>query len=373
MNSLSIGIHLLLAAATARGALAATSAATHETLTASPIAKHGAPAGETAASTEFSLSGERKPVRLATLAPKGSSMYKSLEALRERWTKAPDGGVKLVIYPDGVMGSEADIVRKMRAEQIQAGVLTVAGLQEIDKSVTALQNLPLLFRSLDEAAYVREKLRPVLERRFEEKGFVMIFLGDVGWVHFFSKEPVIHPDDLKKVKLFSWTGDNQTIDLMKSLGLHPVPLEPTDILTGLQTGLIDAVAMVPFFALAAQIYSPTPHMLDLNWAPLVGAGVVLKKTWDGFPDALRDDLRSSARAIGVEIIDRQRVENDESIQAMQKRGLVVHHTTPAIEAEWRAFVEPVYPKLRGVTVPADLYDEAVSSLSEFRAKASSSK
>jgi TRAP-type C4-dicarboxylate transport system substrate-binding protein len=218
-------------------------------------------------SCPLASAGDRKPVRLATLAPKGSSMYKSLEALREKWGKAPDGGVKLTIYPDGVMGGEADIVRKMRAEQLQAGVLTVAGLEEIDKSVTALQNLPLMFRTLDEAAYVREKLRPMLEKRFEEKGFVMLFLGDVGWVHFFSKDPVIHPDDLKKTKLFTWIGDNQTTDLMKSLGMHPVPLEPTDVLTGLQTGLIDAVPMVPFFALAAQIYSPTPNMLDLKWVP----------------------------------------------------------------------------------------------------------
>lgn len=316
--------------------------------------------------------GERKTVRLATLAPKGSSMYKSLETLREKWTNAPDGGVKLVIYPDGVMGSESDIVRKMRAEQLQAGVLTVTGLQEIDKSAAALQNLPLMFRTLDEAAYVRDKLRPTLEKRFGEKGFVMIFLGDVGWVHFFSKEPVIHPDDLKKVKLFTWSGDNQAIDLMKNLGLHPVPLEPTDILTGLQTGLVDAVAMVPFFALAAQIYSPTPHMLDLDWAPLVGAGVVLKKTWDTFPENVRDDLLASASKIGAEIIERQRVENEESVQAMQKRGLIVHKITPAIEAEWRAFVEPVYPKLRGLEVPADMYDAVVSSLAEYR-KAKSSK
>lgn len=317
--------------------------------------------------------GDRKPVRLATLAPKGSSMHKSLELLREKWGKATDGGVKLVIYPDGVMGGEADIVRKMRAEQLQAAVLTVAGLEEIDKSVAALQNLPLMFRTLDEAAYVREKLRPMLEKRFEEKGFVMLFLGDVGWVHFFSKEPVIHPDDLKKTKLFTWVGDNQTTDLMKNLGLHPVPLEPTDILTGLQTGLIDAVAMVPFFALAAQIYSPTPNMLDLKWAPLVGAGVMLKKTWDSFPPALREELRSSASVIGPQIIERQRVENQEAIQAMQKRGLTVHAATPAIEAEWRAFVEPVYPKLRGLEVPADLFDLVVSSLSEFRARAQPGK
>jgi TRAP-type C4-dicarboxylate transport system substrate-binding protein len=88
---------------------------------------------------------------------------------------------------------------------------------------------------------------------------------------------------------------------------------------------------------------------------------------------VRDDLRSSANAIGPEIIEHQRVENQEAIQAMQKRGLNVHAVTPAIEAEWRAFVEPVYPKLRGLEVPADLYDEVVSALKDSRARAQPGK
>ena len=322
----------------------------------------------------FALTGtargdERKPIKLATLAPKGSSFHKALLAMGEAWKKGPDGGEVLTVYPDGTMGGEADMVRRMRTGQLQAGMLTVSGLSEIDKSVTAFQNLPLVFHSLEEAAWVREKLRANVEKRFEEKGFTVLFWGDVGWVHFFSKTPIVHPDDLKKVKLFVWSGSTAQVDLMKSLGLSPVPLETADILPSLQTGLLDAVPSVPFYALAGQIYATANHMLDLNWAPLVGATVVTKKTWDALPPPLRESMATAARKAGDEIAAHNKAENDQAVEAMKKRGLVVHAVTPELEAEWRKSVEGVYPKLRGLEVPADLFDAVMQAIEEYRKNA----
>ena len=63
-------------------------------------------------------------VRLATLAPKGSSYTKHIQTMGEAWRRAPGGGVLLTIYPDGTMGSEADMVRRMRLNQLQAAMVT---------------------------------------------------------------------------------------------------------------------------------------------------------------------------------------------------------------------------------------------------------
>ena len=109
-------------------------------------------------------------VKLATLAPKGTSFHQILLAMSEKWRAAPGGGVQLTIYTDGTMGGEADMVRRMRVGQLQAAMLTVTGLSEIDDSVAALQNMPMIFRSLDELDFVREKLRPQLEQKFKQKG-----------------------------------------------------------------------------------------------------------------------------------------------------------------------------------------------------------
>lgn len=325
-------------------------------------------AGTRAASTNAVAhsAGDRKPVRLATLAPAGSSADQILRAMGEKWRDAPEGGVKMIVNAGGLMGGEADVVAKMRAGQIQAAMLTANGISQVDASVLALQDLPMGFRTLDEVTFVREKLRPMLERRLEDKGFVVLTWADAGWVKFFSRQPIVHPADLKAVKLFTWAGSIGQIDLMKNLGLKPVPLEPSDILTGLQTGLIDCVPVAPYYAQVLQYYEPAPHMLDLAWAPLVGGLVFSKKVWEGYPETLRSAMREAAVKAGEEITQRNRKESDDSVEAMKKRGLIVHAVTPEIEAEWRAYVEPVYPKLRGLDIPADLFDEVMRLLTEYR-------
>lgn len=135
----------------------------------------------------------------------------------------------------------------------------------------------------------------------------------------------------------------------------------------LQTKLIDAVPAPPFFAMAGQIDSRAGHMLELNWAPLVGALVVRKETWDAIPAATREALVKSAATAGKAVKAAGRKEMDESVAAMTKRGLTVTKVTPDLEAEWRQTAETVYPKIRGNIVPADIFDQTRKLIEEYRA------
>jgi len=206
-----------------------------------------------------------------------------------------------------------------------------------------------------------------LFRRHQDKGFVVLFWADAGWVRFFTRMPVRTPDDMKKQKLFCWAGDPESFALTRDLGLKPVSLETADILPGLKTGLIDAVPMPPFVALAAQVDTVASHMLALNYAPLVGAAVVSKKVWDECPEAMRTGMLKAAEAAGQEIKTASRKEADESVAAMEKRGLKVLKPTAAEEAEWRTFLAGSYPRIRGKIVPDDIFDE-VKKLLEARAQ-----
>jgi len=317
--------------------------------------------------------GETK-IRLATLAPKDSSVFRALQEMGEGWKQAGEGAPRLVIHADATMGGEGDVVKKMRVGQLQSAVLTVTGLSQIDASVTALQNMPLVFHSLEECAHVRQELEPLIREKMRAQGFELLFLADVGWVHFFSATKVERPEDLKRLKLFTWSGDVRQVDLMKQLGFQPVALEPTDILVGLQTGLIEAVPMVPFFAQIAQLHDKARFMLALDWAPLVGGAVMTKKAWDSLDEAQKKLVLDSARKAGVDIIEKNRSESRQSIEAMKSRGLTVVEPTPEVLAAWRTFMEPVYPKLRGTLVPAELYDRVQQSLATYRsAKAAPAK
>ena len=289
--------------------------------------------------------------------------------MAESWRESSGGAVELIIYPGSIQGGEAAMVERMWINQTQAAMLTAGGLKEIEPAVAGLQFMPMMFRSLEELDYIVEQLQPELEERLLAKGFVVLFWGDAGWVRFFSKRPLAHVDDLKEMKLFTTAGDARTEEVMNLFGLNPVPLEVSDVLTGLQTGLIDAVAWPPLGVLAYQIYRPAPHMLELNWAPLVLALVVKKDAWERIPAAVREDLLEAARQAGAEIHEAGRRESDEAVETMKARwNLQVQPVELGgeLEAEWRARAESAYPSIRGRIVPAEIFDKVQRLLQEYR-------
>jgi len=308
-------------------------------------------------------------LKLGTLAPAGTSYHKSLQAMGEKWRKVSNGAVQLVIFPGGTQGGEADMVGLMQTGNLDAGLLTAGGLSEVDPSALALQIMPMSFHSLDEVDYVGEKLRPQLEARLAAKGYVVLFWSDSGWVRFFSKSRVIHPDDLRKLKVFTDVNGPSQFDVWKMSGFSPVALEATAIPQALLSGTISAVPTVPIFALAAQLDGQAKHMLELNWAPLVGAAVVRKKAWDRVPAETREALLKIAAETGQQVKAAGRAESDAAVAAMVKRGLKVEKVTPEVDAEWRAVLDKVQDHIRGKIVPADMFDAAQNCLKEYRSAA----
>lgn len=309
---------------------------------------------------------ETVSIRLGTILPSGTAQHAALVEMGEEWRKSTGGAVKLVLYPDGRLGGEGEMVRKLRIKQINASLFSAVGLAEIDPGVTGLQIMPLVFDSWESVDHVREKLRARLEQRLRDKGFEVLFWADAGWVRFFTREPVVRPDDFKRLKIFVWAGDQTQMELMSSLGYRPVPLETTDILLGLNTGMVNAVPMPPLIALAGQMNTAASHMLDLKWCPIVGAAVVRRDAWEQIPAEHRAAIRAAADAAGEKVRARGRSEDEEAIRVMQKRGLQVHAVPAEVREEWARLGAQVYPQLRGAKVPEDIFDEVMTLLAERR-------
>jgi TRAP-type C4-dicarboxylate transport system substrate-binding protein len=305
-------------------------------------------------------------LRVGTLAPKNSLYHRQLLEMGEAWRAAQGGASKYVVYPDGSQGGEAEMARRMRIGQLQGALMSVVGLREIEPSIAALQSLPLLFKSWEELDYVREKMRPSMEKKFLDKGFVVLAWGDAGWVRFFSKDAAMRPDDYKRMKFFAWGAEQEQQSIMKSLGYTPVPLETADILPSIQTGMISVVPSTPYFALASQIYSTAPHMLEINWAPIVGAMVVTTKAWDAMTPAAQESLRSAGEKAGVQLRAQARREVDEAVEAMKKRGLIVHKPNASEMQEWNDLADKLYPRIRGTMVAAETFDEVFKHIKAYR-------
>lgn len=308
-------------------------------------------------------------IRLATLLPQGSSQYHALEEMGQQWKAATGGAITLTIYAGGTMGGEEDAVRRMRAGQLQAATLSASGLSSIDPAVGAIEKIPLLYHSLDEMEFVCSKMQADLELRLEQKGFVVLSWTDAGWIYIFSRQPYSKPEEFrsKKSKVFVGASDIEEAEVVNSLGFQAVPLEWSDVLISLQTGLVDTVPVTPFYALAGQYDLAAKNLLEVKYVPLVGATVMTKRAWDMLTADQHEKVLKAAGDGARKIRDQSRAENQQAIDAMKKRGLQVHPVSPELEEEWRRFAESVYPKMRGKMIPADVFDKTLSLVVAYRA------
>ena len=307
-------------------------------------------------------------VKLASLVPDGSLWHKVLQGAGAEWSAATAGRVTLRIYPGGVAGDEPDMVRKMRIGQIQASALTVMGLSAIDDSflVFAITNM---FDSYGELLYVLDRMTPALKQRLEAKGFVLLNWGHAGWVHFFTRRPVQTATEIKKLKMFVWAGDDRMVQMWKENGFQPVALAATDILTGLQTGMIEAYPTTPLAALSLQWYRSTPYMVEGGLAPLVGGLVMSKPAWMKILEADRAAILTAC-AKAEDRLEREIPSQDSTaVVEMQKRGLTVTIVKPEARAEWEATAQAFAVKMRGSLVPAEILDLALKAREAYRNQA----
>jgi len=297
-------------------------------------------------------------IKLGTIAPEGSVWTDAMYRIAQDWRAISGGKVELRIYPGGVLGGEDELVRKLQRRAIDSVILSGSGLPALDRSFDCL-NIPLLFESADDLDYVRDRIAPDIERRLEKKGFLVLNWAIAGWVHIFSKTPIRTPDDLRRQRFWMTSGDPVLEKVYKDFGIRVVPLPATEMLTGLETGLIDATAAPPLFALLDRSFQVANQMLDINWGALNAATVVNAAAWARVPADLRPKLAEAAQRQGVAMRDVGRKAGEDAIREMEKRGLTVVHPTTEERAQWRSEAEKSWPGLRGPFCPADLYDDVM--------------
>lgn len=311
-------------------------------------------------------------IKMATLVPDGSSWHQVLKETAAQWNKVSGGKVQVRLYAGGTAGDDPDVVRKMNLGTLNAAVLTSVGVAEIDKSVYAM-SIPMAFDDYDEVYYVLDKMRARLEASMSDKGYVVLNWADGGWVHFFTQKPVATPDDLKRLKLFQWAGDPQSLEIWRSAGFNPVPLPSTELATALQTGLVEAFGAPPQVAVITRYYENAKNMTDLNWALLLGATVIKKDVWERIPADIRPKLAEVAREAGAKLQAEIRRSGDADVAAMKSKGLNVVPVDAKTRDLWRRTAESTYPKVRGSFVPADAFDEALKFRDEYRKQQAAQK
>jgi TRAP-type transport system periplasmic protein len=306
-------------------------------------------------------------IKLATITPKDSPWGTRLDKLAAAWKSQTNGDVELRVYHGGVAGGESDMIRKMKLNQIQGGVFTSIGLNAMNPDVLTL-SVPLLIRNDGELSWVLEKTESYLDAGFDRKGFTIIAWSKAGWLRIFSKKPVVFPEDLMKLRLGVSPAELEMQQAFKTMGFSVVPVESSDALTALNSGMIEAVQSNTLGAASMQVFGIAKYLTDIEITPFLGGIVLNKAAWESIPDSYKPGLKSSIKELedGLEA-DMPKLEA-RAMDVMTKNGLVVPPMSAEARSRWVAVMEEGSKKLIGTTFSTDMYSRIQDILKEYRNK-----
>lgn len=312
---------------------------------------------------------QKYTIKFATLAPEGSTWLKVMEEYNQEIKQLTNNEVRFKIYPGGIQGDEKDVLRKIRLGQLHSAGFTGVGLGEILSEARILDS-PLLFRNYDEVDYITKLLYDEFSSKFEEAGYVLIGWTEVGFVYIFGNKSVTSLGNLKGTKMWMWEGDPIAEAAFNSLGVSPIPLSITDVLTSLQTNLIEAVYTAPLACVSLQWHTRVKYMMDVPLADAAGAVLISKKMFNKLPVEYQTMLRDKGQEYMKKLVSLSREDNQKSIELMQKNGIQVVNVPDTNLPEFNEAGIRARNNLVGKLYSQEFLDKVELALTEFRQKMS---
>ncbi len=319
--------------------------------------------------TPLAGSQEANVLKIATLAPEGSSWIQTLNALNTEIAKKTNNHVRFRIYPGGVLGDEGDMLRKMYIGQIQGAALTSSGLSSIFEEMDVFQ-IPFLFQKYQEVDYVIEKMDAFFKKGFSDKGYIMLGWSEGGFVRLMSTIPVDTLDKLKKARVWTWPGSPMTKAIFDEAQVAGIPLSVPDVLVGLQTGLVDVVYAPPSGAIAMQWFTKIKYCTDVPLIYLVGGLVLKKDVFSNLPANYQSVLSESFQQHMDQLKQVIREENQEALAVMAKHGIKILKPSADQVDEFKALSNRAMNHLGEKSFSKEVREEVERHLKAYRGEKS---
>lgn len=306
-------------------------------------------------------------IKFATLAPEGSTWINIMKEYDAAVRKESNGRLGFRIYAGGVAGDEKDVMRKIRLGQFNSAGITGFGIGEIAKSARVL-DAPFLFKNHQEVDQIVTQFDGEFNKEFENGGFVLLGWAEVGSVYIISKTPVTKIADLHSIKMWEWEGDPVADVTFKTIGINPIQLSITDVVTSLQTGLITGAYASPLAIVSLQWNSATSHLMDLPLTNASGAVVIAKRDYDKIPADLQQILLKHGKAFMRKLTEKSRLDNVKSLETLKKNKMTFNKPDAAEVKTYDELGRKARRALVGKLYSEDLLNRVEKALADFRAK-----
>jgi TRAP-type C4-dicarboxylate transport system substrate-binding protein len=314
----------------------------------------GSPAG--------SQDAKATAIRIASLAPPGSSFVKVLKAWSRTLEKETEGRVELRVFSGGSEGSDRDLVRRIKAGKLDAAGVATTGLAMVAPELQVLTAPGLL---TDDATLdrVRDELDGKLQKAIEDGGFKLLAWGDGGKNRVFANAPFSSPAELASKA--AWAGKDNPVNLayVESLGANPVKVGASGVLAGLKDGKLQVLPASAMAAVAFQWYTQLRQMTSSNFNIIVGGSIISKKKFDELRPEDQKTLLDTAKRAAAKLDQIVGRDDDRAYQTLLTRG-ITEVDTSSNAAAWEAAAA----EARGQLVKRGVFSKSLLAAVEAAAK-----
>ena len=311
------------------------------------------------------MAGQQYLFKVASLAPEGSVWIKRFREFAQEVQEKTNGEVEFKIYAGGVMGDDLAMYRKMKVGQLNGGGFTMTGIGSVAPDFRVL-GIPFLLRSYEEVDLLKKGLLAHFTRDFAESGMELIALTEVGFIYTMSTMPISTVEELKKGAC--WVPDNDPLSagFLETLGMSPTPLTIPDVLTSLQTGLVNTVFNSFYGSIVLQWFTKARYITDMPFGYAYGAFLLDRKQFSRLPPAYGELIKSTAdKHFGLLLAD-TRQSNEEARAVLQENGVTLVKTDPNALAELETIRDRTVMKFKGKAFSEEIYEETMRLLDQFR-------
>jgi len=309
---------------------------------------------------------DARTFKIASVSPDGTFWMQEMRAAAEEIKKKTQGRIKFKFYPGGVMGSDENVLRKIRIGQLHGGAVTAGSMVVFDPDI-GIYELPYLFNSLEQVDYVRLRMDDGLIKKLENKGFVSFGFAEGGFSYLMSDEEVQSIADVRDKKVWLPASHPVGEAVFESAEIAPVTLPISDVMTALQTGLIDSVTTSPIAAIALQWHTKIQYVMDEPLTYFSALLVIDKRAFNKLKQEDRELVRNAMSEAFKRIDQQNRKDNVAAKEALKNQGIRFVELTPASRQEWRAVGDEAMKKLEKQNRYSDeTYQELMKHLEDSR-------
>lgn len=298
-------------------------------------------------------------IKIATLAPRGSAIERGFMRINKLLREATGGAWKIKFFPSGVAGDEKDVIRKMKVGQMDAALITTTGLSQIVREVAVL-DAPGVIESYPELDRVKAEMKDEWQQTFAAKGTRLLGWGEAGEYRYFSKKPITHIADLKKMRPWLWTSSPVQKEVFRAVGATGVPLGVPEVYGALQTGMVDAVMNTAVGAMGLQWWSKVKHVTTETTGILMMGFVLTDKRWNAMPENVRKILQTEVSKAADRNTGPSRANDRLTYKKLIKAGLSPVEWDATAKAEYSRMAAAVRSGLTGRVYDKALLDRVLS-------------